>query len=194
MPRPPRTHDIGGFHHVTSHGIDERPIFVDDFDRQSFLQRLGRVVNQCEWRVFAVCLMSTHFHLVVSFDLPTLSDGMQVVNGGHARHFNARHGRRGPVFERRYSDTHIEDERHLLACLRYVARNPLEAGLVDRPEDWLWSTYPQLIGLAQPWPFFYPANVLALFDARRQNAVKLIREYVEPEAVPGTLVSGTVRG
>lgn len=157
---------------------------MDDLDRHSFLQRVHRVVARYEWRVYALCLMSNHFHLVVSFDEPTLADGMRIISGGHARQFNARHGRRGPLFESRYSDTHIVAEDHLLACVRYVAQNPVTAGLVEEPQDWPWSTYGQLIGVAHPWPFFNPAEVLALFDARWENAIRIVRDFVE---VPGTV-------
>lgn len=187
MPRALRSHDPGGYHHVTSHGVHDRPIFRDDFDRQTFLQRIGRVVKRFEWRVYAACLMTNHFHLVVSFDEPTLGKGMHVINGGHALQFNARHGLRGPVFEARYEDTHINGEQHLLETIRYVAMNPVRAGLVAHPEDWPWSTYRSLVGLQRPWPFFDPIDVLSLFDERWEHAVRLVREFVETPQVPGTV-------
>jgi REP element-mobilizing transposase RayT len=186
VPRAQRTHDPSGFHHITAHGVDDRPIFLDDFDRQTFLQRVERVVRRHQWTVHAACLMTNHFHLVLSFVDPTLAEGMHVINGAHARQFNARHGRRGPVFEARYSDTHIETQGHLLETIRYIALNPVRAGLARRPEDWPWSTYGQLVGLRRPWPFFNPFSVLALFDERWEHAVKIVREFVEEPEVPGT--------
>jgi REP-associated tyrosine transposase len=63
------------------------------------------------------------------------------LNGGYARAFNARHGRRGSLFEQRYSDTPIRDEEHLAQTVRYVWANPVRAGMVECVEDWPWSTW-----------------------------------------------------
>lgn len=84
--------------------------------------------------------MNTHYHLVVG-GAATIPRGMQLLNGGYARAFNARHGRRGSLFEQRYTDTPMRDEAHLVATIRYLWANPVRAGLVDRVEDWPWSTW-----------------------------------------------------
>jgi REP element-mobilizing transposase RayT len=164
--------------HVTCHGVDDRPVFTDDVERQKFVARLGRVVQRYGWSVYAVCLMTTHYHLIVELSDANLSAGMSVVNGGHARLFNERHERRGPVFERRFWSELVETDEHLADAIRYVALNPVEAGIVERPQDWPWSTYGQLVGVAKPWPFFEPALVLPLFSD--------LRSFVESATVPGT--------
>jgi REP-associated tyrosine transposase len=179
VPRAPRTHEADGTYHVTAHGLDDRPIFVDDFDRQTFVLRLDRVVQRFAWRVYAVCLMTTHFHLLIRLSEPNLAAGMQIVTGAHARTFNTRHRRRGALFEARYDDTHVVDDSHLLSAIRYVALNPVEAGIVARPQDWPWSTYRQLILEDRPWPFFDPVFVLEHFSERPIAAVRLVREFVE---------------
>jgi hypothetical protein len=107
---------------------------------------------------------------------------MSVLNGAHARLFNRRHARRGPLFEARYFDEPVGRNAHFTSVIRYVALNPVEAGLVRRPQDWPWSTYPQLIGLAPPWPGFEPAVVLEHF-----GSVRRLRTFVE---LPGTEVPG----
>jgi putative transposase len=67
---------------------------------------------------------------------------MRVLNGAHARAFNKCHGRRGALFESRYTDTAIKDEAHLYSAIEYVHHNPVRAGMVQHPADWPWSTYP----------------------------------------------------
>jgi hypothetical protein len=62
---------------------------------------------------------------------------MRVLNGAHARAFNKRHGRRGALFESRYRDRQIRDEKHLAKALEYIEENRLLAGLGD---DWLWRS------------------------------------------------------
>src|SRR5947207_2330907 len=161
-------------YHVTAHGVDARPIFVDDHDRQGFVLRIGRISQSLGWRCLALCLLDTHYHLLVRLGEPNLSTGMRVVNGAYSRAFNERHQRRGALFESRYHDAPVLDDQHLLSTIRYVALNPVRAGLVAMPDRWPWSTYGQLIGVREPWWFFEPALVLVHFSQRREAAVGLV--------------------
>lgn len=122
--------------------------------------------------------MDTHHHLLVSSKTGSISDGMRELNGGHSRLFNERHERRGALFESRYGERLIRDDDHLLRAIRYVAMNPVRAGIVDRPEDWPWSTYRQLIGLTEPWPCFAPVLVLAHFGRTRAIAIQRVLEHM----------------
>jgi len=65
MPRAARCLQPGAIYHLTTHGVDERPIFRDDLDRDRFVALLSRVQRRHDWRLYAVCLMDTHHHLVV---------------------------------------------------------------------------------------------------------------------------------
>ena len=141
MGRTRRSFVPGGVYHLTAHGLDDRPIFVDDVDRQAFAMRLRRVALRDGWGLYAVCLMDTHFHLVLQ-PADDVSEGMRVLNGAHSRSFNKRHGRRGALFETRFFERTIRDEEHLAGAIEYVHNNPVEAGMVDDPADWPWSTYP----------------------------------------------------
>lgn len=141
MGRQPRDFRANSIYHLTSHGVDDRPIFVDDIDRQAFAIRLVRVARRHGWRIFAACLMDTHHHLVVEPTLGQVSDGMKVLNGAHSRAFNKRHERRGALFESRYEDREIRDEEHLANAIEYVEFNAVSAGMVKAVEDWPWSTH-----------------------------------------------------
>ena len=61
--------------------------------------------------------------------------------GEYVEAYNARHARRGALVQGRYKALLVETEEHYLACLSYLALNPVGAGLCDRPEDWPWSSY-----------------------------------------------------
>lgn len=140
MGRALRSFDPGVAYHLTAHGLDDRAIFVDDVDRQSFALRLRRVALRESWGLYAACLMDTHYHLVVTSS-GGLSGGMRVLNGAHSRAFNRRHGRRGALFEARYFERAIRGEEHLAGAIEYVVNNPVKAGMVDHPGEWPWSTY-----------------------------------------------------
>ena len=139
MPRPLRADFEPGIHHVYTRGNNRQALFVDDQDRHVYLNRLGRTVVKHEWRLLTYCLMPNHVHLLVETAVPNLSAGMQWLNGQYARWFNRRHGRVGHLFQGRFGSTRIEDDAHLWMTARYVIRNPVEAGLCRRCEEWAWS-------------------------------------------------------
>jgi len=169
-----RNVDSRQIYHLTAHAVDGLNVFDDDLDCQDYVIRLGRVVNEADWRVFAVCLMGTHHHLLLRPTAGSVSDEMRLLQGAFARAFNKRHDRRGAVWESRFKSKLIDDHSHLLEAIRYVALNPVRAGLVDKPEDWPWGTYGQLCGTQTRWPFFDPLRVIALF-----KGLGPLRSYVE---------------
>jgi putative transposase len=88
-------------------------------------------------------IMPNHFHLVVGPVLtPLLSAFMHRFLVIQTRDWRERRGTRGGghVYQGPYKDVAIEDAAHFLTVCRYVERNPLEAGLVKRAEDWPWSS------------------------------------------------------
>ena len=81
MARPLRIEFEGAFNHVTARGNARQKIFLDDADRQTFIDNLGRVSQRFDWRVWAWCLMGNHYHLLIETRKPTLAKGMREVNG-----------------------------------------------------------------------------------------------------------------
>jgi putative transposase len=85
--------------------------------------------------------MDTHYHLVFRPTLGRVSAGMRDLNGGYARAFNKRHGRRGALFESRYTERTIRDDDHLASTIQYVELNAVTAGKVSNVDDWPWTTH-----------------------------------------------------
>src|SRR5215204_2897428 len=86
-----------------------------------------------------ICLMGTHYHLVVETTSKRLSHGMQYLNGEYAQRFNRRHHRDGHVFGARFAAWVVRDDEHYGCTLEYVLTNPVRAGLVEDWTDWPWS-------------------------------------------------------
>jgi len=128
-----------GLFHVNTVGVDGTAVFRDDVDRIAFLRLLAEVVRRYHWQTHAVCLLGTHYHLVVAAKQEDLSDGMKRLNGVHAQRFNARHKRWGHLFGDRFSSRLIETQAYYEAVLEYVRQNPVKAGLVDQADDWRWT-------------------------------------------------------
>ncbi len=140
-------------HHVTGKSPSGRLLFHDDVDRQRYLQFVAREVREREWRVLTFCLLGNHLHLLVQTPCPDLSAGFKRVHEQFARHINRRRGEGGHVFGDRFYSGPVRTHRHVLGCLRYIARNPIEAGICRHPHDWPWSAHRALAGTAEPPAF-----------------------------------------
>jgi putative transposase len=139
----------GAIHHVFTQGAGPCAIYADPQDYLSFISIVAQTLARRSWRCLAYCLMTTHYHLIVRTENGDLSDGMERVKGDYARTFNRRHGRRGHLFGARFGSVFVQDHAHFLTEVRYVARNPLDAG--RRPGDWPYSSYATaLAGTSDP--------------------------------------------
>ena len=150
MPRPPRIEVEEGIFHVATRAVAESFAYREISDRLDFLNFLSTTVGTYKWRCQSYCLMGTHYHLIVQTPHANLAAGMQMLNGRYAQRFNWRHRRRGHLFGGRFMSVLIEDDTHLMAAHRYVARNPVRAGLCSDPAGWRWSSYRALVGRERP--------------------------------------------
>jgi REP element-mobilizing transposase RayT len=148
MARPLRLQLAGGIYHVTARGEAGGRIYIDDVDRQYFLRVVARLRSRLACRCLAYCLMGNHYHLVVETERPNLARCMQHLNGAYAQWFNCRHDRpRTHLFQGRYHSVLVQRDAHLLELARYLALNPVKAGLCRRPEEWAWSSHRAMLGL-----------------------------------------------
>ena len=146
MPRQPRLELAGGIHHVWQRGNNRRPIFLDVEDRRTFLRLLRHTVREHDWHCLSYCLMENHFHLVVETSAPNLGVGMRYLNSRYAQLFNERHmPGGGHVFQARFGSKLVKTDEQLAQLLRYVARNPVRAGLCADPESWRWSSHASVL-------------------------------------------------
>lgn len=124
MARPLRLEFPGAIYHVTARGNARAAIFLDDHDRELFLDLLARVVKRYEWICHAYCLMGNHHHLLIETPRPSLAAGMRQLNGVYAQRFNHRHGRVGHVFGERFKSVLVERDTHLVTAAAYIRQQP----------------------------------------------------------------------
>lgn len=158
-----RREQAPGIYHVTSRGNRGQPVFPGDDDHGRFLELLEGVCSKAAWVIHAYCLMPNHYHLVVEIDAPTLSSGLQSLNGVYAQTFNHRHHFVGHLFQGRFHSARVETDAHLLELARYLPLNPVRGRLCDEPADWPWSSYRATLGLSRPAPWLSVDRVLELF-------------------------------
>src|SRR5690606_28439280 len=77
--------------------------------------------------------------------------------------WNRRYKHVGHVFQGRFKDQIVQENRYLLTLCRYIALNPVRSGLVETPAEWLWSSYAATIGLRPPPGFLSTDRTLRLF-------------------------------
>jgi putative transposase len=139
LSRPLRTLFPDGFFHVHTLGVADTLIYRDAEDRRSWLHIFRATVRRYGWEIHALCLMSTHYHVVLESKCPQLSSGMQWLNGRYAQDFNRRYKRKGHLFGDRFRAWVIEDDEYLAAACRYTVYNPVRAGLCEHPWEWPWT-------------------------------------------------------
>jgi REP element-mobilizing transposase RayT len=185
--RAPRLLAPDVIYHVGSRGVEKRPIFgVLDHDRRVFLSILAHVVRRFRWRLYAYCLMSNHFHLVLDTPEANLSAGMQILKGDYARAFNSLHpDREGVLFERRFWSRWTQREDYTFELARYVALNPVRAGLVRRPEEWMWSSYAATAGYIPAPGFLAVGRLLDIFGGGDHAVVRYAQFVGEGLGDPG---------
>jgi putative transposase len=127
-------------HHVTQRGNRREPVFFEDGDHLRYLAFLKRGAEKSGTEVWAYCLMPNHVHMIV---VPGHADGLrEMFSDAHRQYTNFINWRQnwtGHLWQGRFGSVAM-DEGHLAAALRYVALNPVRAGLVKNPEDWLFSS------------------------------------------------------
>lgn len=148
MARQPRQAIAGMPYHVIQRGHNRQPVFVDDVDRQRYLEWLADAAREHGVAVHAYALMDNRVHLVCTpSGESSLAAAMQALGRRYVRWFNQRHGRSGTLWEGRYRASLIEADRYLLACQRHVEASPVRAGTVSDPADWPWSSHRHYAGL-----------------------------------------------
>ncbi|MGK2858630.1 MAG: transposase, partial [Thermoanaerobaculia bacterium] len=178
MARAMRIEFPGAVYHVTSRGNDRRNIFVDDDDRRQFLELLAEVVRRFAWIITGYTMLDNHFHLVLETPGPTLSRGMQWLNGSYAAWFNRRHKRWGHLFGDRFHAFLVEKEAYYLELLRYVVLNPVRAKMVDRPEQHAWSSYRATAGYESA-PDWLKVDEIALLFGNAKGWRENYKAYVD---------------
>lgn len=128
MPRTSRRKSAFDIYHVMIRGINQVQLFYDDEDKRVFLNRLERYKKECEFSLYAWCLMGNHVHLLVRVDLDTLSTAMKKLQLSYSSYYDRKYDRTGYLFQDRFKSKPVDGDAYFLAILRYIHRNPLEAG------------------------------------------------------------------
>ena len=176
MTRQSRKLSSTGLYHIMLRGNERKSIFQDSEDKQRFLEGIETKQKDISFSVYAYCLMDNHVHLLLDMHDNDLSAVMRGIAVRYATFYNWKYSRVGHVFQDRFKSEVIEDQRYLLAVIRYIHNNPVKAGLVENPSNYPWSSFR---GYLQPQgPGCLDTNfVLDIFSENRSTAVKEFERF-----------------
>lgn len=140
MPRIARVVATGLPHHITQRGNYRQKIFSSDSDYTKYLSLLNHEIAHYSLKILAYCLMPNHVHFIA---LPEHDDSLgnvfKYANMKYSQYYNKKIGSGGHLFQGRFFSS-VMDDRYLIACARYIERNPARAKMVKSPWDWKWSS------------------------------------------------------
>ena len=147
MARLPRLVLAGYPMHIMVCGNNRQQIFFDDAEKRSYLEWLRDAAREYELLIHAYVLMPNHVHILATPKNEwSVSRVMQSVGRRYAQLFNQNHRRTGTIWEGRFKSCVLEPESFLLLTQKFIESNPLRAGLVQKLEEWHWSSYGHHIG------------------------------------------------
>jgi putative transposase len=149
MPRPLRPIDDDLIYHVINRGNNRQDVFHKPADFQAFLATLADLKERKPFELYGYCLLNNHVHLLLRPKGPTISRIMQSLLVSHTQRYHRHYHSGGHIWQGRFKSPVIQNDEHLLAVLRYIEANPLRAALVQRAEEYPWSSY-RAHGLGEP--------------------------------------------
>jgi len=138
--RKARTKSTSGIYHVMYRGGNRREIFHDDEDNRKFLEILKKYYQKLDLKVYAWCLMNNHVHLLLSEGKEELGTTMKRIGVSYALYYNWKYQTSGHLFQNRFHSENVESDDYFLTVVRYIHQNPIKAGMVEKVEEWRWSS------------------------------------------------------
>lgn len=178
MARQPREWIEGSIYHVFSRGSNRQAIFLNEGDYVEFDMLLAAAIRKHRLESFGWSLMPNHWHGIFRCPPEGLSQFMQRLNHRYALRFDRRWGRTAHVFDNRFGAVLQQTEEQFLWTLRYVARNPVDAGLHASPFDARWTSFAATAGLVRAPEYLRVGEILGHFGHDPATARQRYVEFI----------------
>ena len=183
MPRPRRLEPAGVPLHVIQRGNNRTACFFGDVDLRFYLKCLADAASRRDCEIHAYALMTNHVHLLLT---PQKAGGASRMLQDIGRRFvpivNKFHERTGTLWEGRFRSNLVDSEKYFLTCHRYIELNPVRAGMVSRPSEYLWTSHRHYLGadinpLITEHSSYMELGLAA--EERRQRFLGLFRDPID---------------
>jgi REP element-mobilizing transposase RayT len=156
MPRTAREKSTEGLFHVSSRSITEFDFFREDADKIRFLDIFKECTEICKCKVYAYCLMTTHYHIFLDANGFDISDFMKKLNQTYVKYVNKKYGRRGSLVDGRFWSKIINSSEYALTLSAYIHNNPKDI-----------ESYTNRV-------FEYPYSSMAIYLEEQKDTRKLV--------------------
>ena len=182
MSRPLRIQYPDAWYHVMNRGRRGESVFLEKRDYSIFVELLKEVVDMYKVRVAAYCLIPNHYHLLIQTPGGDLARCMKHLNGIYTQRFNRAHHYDGQLFRGRYKSILVDADSYLLELVRYIHRNPLEAGLVKELHRYAWSSHKGYLSDAKKWNWLHKSFILSLFARDKRERINTYKRFILTES------------
>ena len=142
MPRKARCYQISYFYHIMIQGDEKKYIFSQAEQKEKYRYLLNHNAFRNDVKIIAYCIMDNHVHVLVhSKEQERISKMMSQCNTSYGRFFSQKRGEVGHVFRERFKSECIHTKSHLLNCIKYIHLNPVKANIVQKSEEYIYSSY-----------------------------------------------------
>jgi putative transposase len=177
MARRHRFHSPSSTYHVMLRGNDGQPIFFSSGDRSKMCLLLQQGIERYGHSVEAFCFMSNHIHLAVRVSDISISRIIHHLAFRYTRYINRTYNRIGHLFQGRFKSVLVEDEEYLKELIRYIHLNPVRAGIVSEPQDYLWCSHKAYMGL-DDFVWLSKERILKKFHQEREDSIQIYQYFV----------------
>jgi REP element-mobilizing transposase RayT len=179
MPRQQRVKGEFSTYHVIQRGNERKHIFLNDYDKTRFLQTLAKTRDKYNFLIYAYCLMDNHVHMLMYDNGNDVSKIVKSLNISYANYFNRVYLRTGHLFQDRFKSEIVENDNYLLEASKYIHNNPVKAGMVETPDQFIWSSYNIYIGKTKDTlNIINTDKVLGCISSDRKKAISEYARYV----------------
>lgn len=177
MGRPWREEYRGGIYHVIARGNNKEYIFKESIDKGYFIKLLKECSSSMGCVIYGFVLMDNHYHILIQTMDKKLQEVMHQINNKYSKYFNYKYKRVGHVFQGRYKAIIVQDERYIVAVLRYIHQNPVEAGMSANVETYKWSS--DIYYRKGIKGFIDTSMILKMLDQIKDRALTKYIEFME---------------
>lgn len=137
----------GEYYHIYNRGCNKTDIFYKPTNYPYLMNLMEERPDSFQVSTIAFCLMPSHYHFLLrqNSDI-SISNFIESVFNSYTKAFNKMFKRTGTLFEGPFKAIHVDNPNYLIQLCRYIHRNPLDAGLVDKLLNWKYSNYLEWIG------------------------------------------------
>lgn len=180
MGRKPREDTAGCVYHVIARGHNKSFIFQNRSDKEEFSRLLSEMLTRYHVILHFHAILDNHYHLLLERGNIALHKAMQFLHQSYARYYNSKYHHNGTIYDGRYKALIISNDTYYYQLLRYIAYNPVLAGIVKYPGEYRWSAHRDV--LARHSNLVDISKVLSRFSSHNITALSRYRTLIESDS------------